>query len=102
HIVLTYIDAHSDFNTPAESGTGSAAGMSLGMAAGRGDTPLALSNVDRPFGRGSDAALTGTRDDDDPYVPGALAPACVPRIAARGMTWTGSASTSMRISWILR
>lgn len=77
HIGLAYIDAHSDFNTPAESVTGSAAGMCLGMAVGRGDTPLAWLNGDRPLVRGSDVALIGTRDDDDPYGQGALGPAGV-------------------------
>lgn len=72
---LAYIDAHSDFNTPAQSITGSAAGMCLAMAAGHGDTPLARLNPERPLVRGSDVALIGTRDDDDPYGQEALGPA---------------------------
>ena len=38
---LTYIDAHADFATPQESQTGAVSGMSLALASGRGDTPLA-------------------------------------------------------------
>ncbi len=72
---LAYIDAHSDFNTPAQSTTGSAAGMCLAMAAGYGDTPLARLNPERPLVRGSDVALIGTRDDDDEYGQAALGPA---------------------------
>ena len=38
---LVYLDAHADFATPEESRTGSVASMALGLASGRGNTPLA-------------------------------------------------------------
>ena len=38
---LAYVDAHADFATPQESTTGSASGMTLALASGRGDSPLA-------------------------------------------------------------
>lgn len=69
---LAYIDAHSDFNTPAESMTGSAAGMCLAMAVGRGEGLLSRLDVTGPLVQGSDVALIGTRDDGDPYGQKAL------------------------------
>ena len=61
-IGLAYIDAHADFATPAESRTGSAASMCLGLAVGRGDTPLARLGGDEPLVQGSDVVLIGRRD----------------------------------------
>ncbi len=59
---LAYIDAHADFSTPQESGTGSAAGMCLALAVGRGDSPLARLAGDRPLVRAEDTTVIGRRD----------------------------------------
>jgi arginase len=64
---LVYVDAHSDFATPEESRTGSAASMCLAMAVGRGDTSLARLAGDEPLTRASDVVLIGKRDDDEPW-----------------------------------
>ena len=64
---LVYIDAHSDFATPDESRTGSAASMCLAFAVGRGDTPLARLAGDEPLTRAPDVVLIGKRDDDEPW-----------------------------------
>jgi arginase len=64
---LVYIDAHSDFATPDESRTGSAASMCLALAVGRGDTPLARLAGDEPLTRATDVVLIGKRDDDEPW-----------------------------------
>ena len=64
---LVYIDAHSDFATPQESRTGSAASMCLALAVGRGDTPLARLADDGPLTQPSDVVLIGKRDDDEPW-----------------------------------
>lgn len=61
-IGLVYVDAHDDFHTPAESGTGSAAGMCLGLAVGRGDSPLARLRDGRPAIDARDVVLAGHRD----------------------------------------
>jgi arginase len=62
---LVYVDAHADFATPPESTTGSAAGMCLGLALGRGDSPLARLNGAAALVRGEDVVLAGRRDDAD-------------------------------------
>lgn len=59
---LVYVDAHADFATPAESRTGSAAGMSLALASGRGDTPLARLAGRVPLVDAHHVALVGRRD----------------------------------------
>jgi len=64
-VALAYLDAHADFATPQESRTGSAASMCLGMAVGRGDTPLARMLPDGPLVRGSDVAIIGRRDNPE-------------------------------------
>ena len=61
-IGLAYVDAHADFATPAESITGSVASMCLGLAVGRGDTPLARLADPGPLVRPEDVALIGRRD----------------------------------------
>jgi arginase len=63
---LVYIDAHDDFATPEESLTGSAASMCLGLAAGRGDTPLARLGGGTPLVEGSDVVLVGRRVSGEP------------------------------------
>src|SRR4029453_19325477 len=47
---LAYVDAHADFATPEESRTGSVASMCLGMAVGRGNSPLARLAGRAPLG----------------------------------------------------
>jgi arginase len=64
---LIYVDAHADFATPTESRTGSAASMCLGLAVGRGDTPLARLADNQPLVRGEDVVLIGRRDDAEPW-----------------------------------
>lgn len=62
---LAYVDAHADFATPALSRTGSAASMCLGLAVGRGDTPLARLDPAAPLVRERDVVIVGRRDDAD-------------------------------------
>jgi arginase len=59
---LTYVDAHADFATPQESQTGSVSGMSLALASGRGDTPLAALGGNAPLVHSRRVALLGRRD----------------------------------------
>ena len=64
---LAYIDAHADYATPVESRTGSAASMCLGLAVGRGETPLAHFAGDGPLVQTHDVALIGRRDEAEPW-----------------------------------
>jgi arginase len=64
---LVYLDAHADFATPEESRTGSVASMSLGLAAGRGNTPLARLGGRSPLVDGRHVALVGRRDGADAW-----------------------------------
>ncbi|MFL5496243.1 MAG: arginase family protein [Gemmatimonadales bacterium] len=64
---LAYIDGHADFATPVESRTGSVASMCLGLAVGRGDTPLARLGGDSPLVLTHDVALVGRRDEHEPW-----------------------------------
>jgi len=66
-IGLAYLDAHADFATPRESLTGSVAGMCLGLAVGRGDSPLARLGAPGPLVDGSAVALIGRRDGAEPW-----------------------------------
>jgi len=59
---LAYVDAHADFATPEESRTGSVASMSLALASGRGDSPLARLTGRAPPVRGGQSAFLGRRD----------------------------------------
>jgi arginase len=59
------VDAHADFATPQESRTGSAASMCLGLAVGRGDTPLSRLAGAAPLVDARDVALVGRRDVAD-------------------------------------
>jgi arginase len=64
---LAYLDAHADFATPEESRTGSVASMSLGLAVGRGDTPLSHLAGSSPLVEGDAVALLGRRDAAEPW-----------------------------------
>jgi arginase len=64
---LAYLDAHADFATPAESRTGSAASMCLGLAVGRGETTLAHLDRETPLVDMYDVALIGRRDEGQPW-----------------------------------
>jgi arginase len=66
-IGLAYLDAHADFATPEESRTGSVASMSLGLASGRGDTPLARLGGRVPLVEGAHVVLLGRRDAADAW-----------------------------------
>ena len=59
---LVYVDAHADFATPEESTTGSASGMTLALASGRGDSPLASLAGHNPLVHGRRVALLGRRN----------------------------------------
>jgi arginase len=61
---LVFIDGHSDFNTPATSGTGGVAGMDLALAIGRGDSELARLRGSRPLVRDEHVVAVGIRDGD--------------------------------------
>lgn len=63
-IGLAFVDGHSDFAIPANSGTGSVAGMDLAFATGRGDSPLA--RLGDPLVLDDDVAVIGRRADDPP------------------------------------
>lgn len=67
HAGLVYVDAHSDFATPEESRTGSAASMCLALAVGRGDTPLARLDASEPLARAADVVVIGRHDDAEPW-----------------------------------
>ena len=62
---LVYIDAHADFATPDTSYTGSAASMCLGLAVGRGETPLAHLGGGAPLVRSEDVVVIGRRDEPE-------------------------------------
>jgi len=64
---LVYVDAHADFATPEESRTGSVASMCLGLAVGRGETPLARLAGDEPLVHGKHVVVIGRRDAAEPW-----------------------------------
>jgi arginase len=71
---LVYVDAHADYATPAESKTGSVASMSLALATGRGDTPLARLAGHTSLVDSGHVTLIGRRDAaDSSYGSAALA-----------------------------
>jgi arginase len=75
---LVYVDAHADFATPDESRTGSVASMSLALASGRGESPLARLSGRTPLVEGKHIALVGRRDARQPwYGHGALAASAI-------------------------
>ena len=64
---LAYMDAHADFAKPDESRTGSVSSMSLALASGRGDTPLARLSGRTPLVDGRHVVLVGRRDAAEPW-----------------------------------
>lgn len=64
-IGLVYVDAHADFATPAQSTTGSAAGMGLALSVGIGDGPLSLLQGKRPLVEAENVVLVGRRDEGE-------------------------------------
>lgn len=59
---LFFIDGHVDFNTPATSQTGGAAGMDLALVTGRGPEVLSDLEARKPLVRDEDAVVFGPRD----------------------------------------
>jgi arginase len=98
-IGLAYVDGHADFATPGESRTGSVASMCLGLAVGRGDTPLARLAGSSALVESKDVALLGRRDATDPwYGHQALAASEIldlPDEALRARGFTASATDSL-------
>jgi arginase len=66
-IGLAYVDGHADFASPEESRSGSAASMCLGLAVGRGDTPLSRLGGTTPLVNARDVVLIGRRDQHEPW-----------------------------------
>jgi arginase len=64
-IGLVYVDAHADFATAKESTHGSVSGMTLALASGRGDPPLARLAGRAPLVDAAHVALVGRRDVSD-------------------------------------
>jgi len=60
---LVYVDAHADFASPEESRTGSASGMALALATGRGNSALSRLGGAMPLVGDRHVALLGRRDD---------------------------------------
>jgi arginase len=69
---LAYVDAHADFATPNDSPTGAVSSMCLGLASGRGDTPLAHLAGRTQLVNDRNVALIGCRDHGSPLGRAAL------------------------------
>ena len=73
---LAYVDAHADFATPDDSRNGSASGMALSLAVGRGQSALAHLDRRRPLVEPRRAAVIGRRDAsphaDDPVAAASI------------------------------
>jgi arginase len=94
---LAYVDAHADFATPEESQTGSVASMCLGLAVGRGDSPLARLAGDVPLVDDADVVLLGRRDAAEPsYGHAALAASRVLDLPDAAVSTHGFAHTADR------
>lgn len=94
-VALAYLDGHADFALPAESYTGSAASMCLGLAAGRGDTPLARLRG-APLVQGRDVVLVGRRDEGEPYGHGGLGPSGVLDLTGADLRREGPAAIAQQ------
>ncbi|HEX9983045.1 MAG TPA: arginase family protein [Thermoanaerobaculia bacterium] len=62
---MLFLDGHTDFYTPATSGTGGVAGMDLAIICGRGPELLTDLEGRAPLLRESDAVLFGHRDVEE-------------------------------------
>lgn len=94
---LAYVDAHADFATPEESRTGSVASMCLGLAVGRGDSPLARLAGGVPLVDDADVVLLGRRDAAEPsYGHAALAASRVLDLPDASVSTHGFAQTADR------
>lgn len=60
---LAYVDAHADFATPDDSRSGSASGMALSFAIGRGQSALAHLGGATPLVEAERTAVIGRRDE---------------------------------------
>lgn len=95
---LAYVDGHADFATPEESRTGSVASMCLGLAVGRGETPLARLAGNEPLVHAKNVVLIGRRDAAEPwYGHAALAASSIldipgPALSVRGPADVASAA----------
>ncbi len=65
-IGAVWVDAHGDLNTPGTSRSGNVHGMPLAALLGNGDRAMAAIAGAAPALKGSDVALVGTRDLDQP------------------------------------
>jgi arginase len=97
---LVHIDGHSDFSQlgggPAAATLGSAAGMDLALATGRGEPLLtAWPNLPAPLVADADAIQIGEREDIAGY-PG-LAEAAITRIPIAAVQAAGIAGTAERV-----
>ena len=63
---LAYIDAHADFATLEQSPSGSPCSMTLALAVGRAERPLARLAGDQSLVRGAHVAHIGRRDHAEP------------------------------------
>jgi len=93
---LAYVDAHADFATPEESRTGSAASMCLGLAVGRGDTPLARLSPEGALVQPSDVVLIGRRDPEEEswYGEDALRTSAIMDLTHASVRERGTAATA--------
>jgi len=89
---LAYVDAHADFATPETAQNGSASSMALGLAVGRGPSPLAHLAGARPLVEPWRAAVIGRRDD---HAPGADAVASASILDLRTSEVDGVAELSL-------
>lgn len=64
---LLYVDGHRDLLTPDASTSGSAAGMALALAVGRGPQSLSALAGPHPLVNPEDVLIFGTRDEDRWY-----------------------------------
>ncbi len=67
---LLFVDGHTDFATPATTGTGGTAGMDLALATGRGLDLLVNLEGRRPLVAEADVVLLANRDVEDPATYG--------------------------------
>ena len=74
---LAYVDAHADFVSPDDSKNGAVSSMALGLAVGRGQSPLAHLGGPQPLVEPWRAAVIGRREAAPAPSPDALATASI-------------------------